>query len=530
MMAKNISLMGFVAAVCVFNLIAFQLPLLRYAIKVSDLADIHGVTQIVSLQILQICLLAAMLFLLSTMSVFVMKFVTAILLICNAIGLYFMVSYGIEIDRSMISNIFNTDPRETAELLHVSMIPFVLVLGLVPALMTLLVGVTAPRRIWRLVYCVGSIVLLTLWIIMTSFTVLWYDKHASRMGSKILPWSYIINTARYFNREAMDNREQVLLPRAYFLTETPLKKEVVILVIGEAARADRFAALGYERQTNPFTADQRLAAFPIGLSCSTNTIASMACILTHEGSDASSRTTFEPLPSYLKRHGIVTLFRSNNSGPPPMDVDIYQTTAEILMECEGTDCPLLGYDGVLNWKLSELLTDIEGDRIFVALHQSGSHGPAYYNKYPPDFEYFIPVCKTVQIAKCTKEELNNAYDNTIRYTDSLIADLIAQLEELDDINATLIYVSDHGQSLGEDGYYLHGAPIAIAPRQQREVPFLVWMSKGFRQSRNLNNSTILRDITFPHDFPFHSVMGAFGMRSDIYKPQFDVFSRSNEGG
>ena len=530
MMAKNISLMGFVAAVCVFNLIAFQLPLLRYAIKVSDLADIHGVTQIVSLQILQICLLAAMLFLLSTMSVFVMKFVTAILLICNAVGLYFMVSYGIEIDRSMISNIFNTDPRETAELLHVSMIPFVLVLGLVPALMTLLVGVTAPRRIWRLVYCVGSIVLLTLWIIMTSFTVLWYDKHASRMGSKILPWSYIINTARYFNREAMDNREQVLLPRAYFLTETPLKKEVVILVIGEAARADRFAALGYERQTNPFTADQRLAAFPIGLSCATNTIASMACILTHEGSDASSRTTFEPLPSYLKRHGIVTLFRSNNSGPPPMDVDIYQTTAEILMECESTDCPLRGYDGILNWKLSELLTDIESDRIFVTLHQSGSHGPAYYNKYPPDFEYFIPVCKTVQIAKCTEEELNNAYDNTIRYTDSLIADLIAQLEELDDINATLIYVSDHGQSLGEDGYYLHGAPIAIAPRQQREVPFLVWMSKGFRQSRNLNNSTILRDITFPHDFPFHSVMGAFGMRSDIYKPQFDVFSRSNEGG
>jgi len=179
--------------------------------------------------------------------------------------------------------------------------------------------------------------------------------------------------------------------------------------------------------------------------------------------------------------------------------------------------------------LSELLTEIEGDRIFVALHQSGSHGPAYYNKYPPDFEYFMPVCKTVQIAKCTEEELNNAYDNTIRYTDSLIADLISQLQELDDVNATLIYVADHGQSLGEDGYYLHGAPIAIAPSQQREVPFLVWMSKGFQQSRKLNNAAILRDITFPHDFPFHSVMGAFGMRSDIYKPQFDVFSPSNGG-
>ena len=529
MMTKNFSLVGFVFAACVFNLIAFQVPLLQYALKVSDLTEVHGVIQIASLQVLQFCLLAMILFLFSTVSLILMKSAATILLFCNAFALYFMVSYGVEIDRSMISNIFNTDLRETVELLHVSMIPFILVLGFLPALTVLLIGVRAPRRIWRLAYCAGSIVLLTLWIIATSSTVLWYDKHASRMGSKILPWSYIINTARYFNREAMDNREQVLLPKAYFLTETPLKKEVVILVIGEAARADRFAALGYERQTNPFTANQQLAAFPIGLSCATNTISSIACILTHEGSNASSRTTFEPLPSYLKRHGIATLFRSNNSGPPPMDVDVYQTTAEILMGCKGADCPLSRYDSALNWKLSERLADMKADRIFVALHQSGSHGPAYHDKYPPNFEYFKPVCKTVQIAKCTEEELNNAYDNTIRYTDSLIADLISQLEELDDVNSTLIYVADHGQSLGEGGYYLHGAPIAIAPLEQREVPFLVWMSKGFQQSRSIKNAEILRDITFPHDFPFHSVMGAFGMRSDIYKPQFDIFHSKNKG-
>ena len=529
MMTTNFTLLGFVFFVCFFNLIAFQYPLLQFAIEVSDLTEVHGVIQIASLQVLQFCLLAMTLLLFSTVSVSLMKSTAAVLLICNAFGLYFMVTYGVEIDRSMVANIFNTDLRETAELLHVSMIPFILLLGFLPALMALLIGVRAPRRIWRLAYCGGTIVLLSLWIVATSFTVLWYDKHASRMGGKILPWSYIINTVRYFNREAMDNREQVLLPKAYFLTETPLKKEVVILVIGEAARADRFAALGYKRQTNPFTADQQLAAFPIGLSCATNTIASTACILTHEGSDASSRTTFEPLPSYLKRHGIMTIFRSNNSGPPPLDVDIYQTTAEILIGCKGADCPLSAYDSVLNWKLSELLTDTEADRVFVALHQSGSHGPAYYKKYPPNFEYFMPVCKTVQIAKCTQEELDNAYDNTIRYTDSLIADLISQLQELEDVNSTLIYVADHGQSLGEGGFYLHGAPIAIAPLEQKEVPFLVWMSEGFQQSRSLKNSEILRDITFPHDFPFHSVMGAFGMRSEIYKPQFDVFNFSNGG-
>ena len=529
MVKKTFSLTSLVAIIGVFDLVAFQAPLLQYAIMFSDLTELDGVVQIISLQILQFCLLAMLLFMLSSVSVFVMKSGAAVLLICNAVGLYFMVTYGIEIDRSMIANVFNSDSRETAELLHVSIVPYVLFLGLIPALLIMLVGVRAPRRIWRLAGAVGSISVLAIWMMATSFTVLWYDKHASRMGSKILPWSYIVNTGRHFNRAAMDNRTQVLLPEARFIAESSSSKDVVILVIGEAARADRFSALGYGRDTNPFTYGQNLAAFPIGLSCATNTISATACILTHEGREASSRSTFEPLPSYLKRQGIATIFRSNNSGPPPVDVDLYQTTAEILANCSAADCPRRGYDEVLNWQLSEQIAQMQSDRVFVTLHQTGSHGPAYYNKYPAEFEHFKPVCTTVQIAKCSNEELNNAYDNTIRYTDSLIADLISQLTQMTNVNAAVIYVSDHGQSLGEDGYYLHGAPIAFAPKEQREVPFLVWMSKGFQQSRGLSNATIISDETFPHDFPFHSVMGAFGLRSEIYRPQFDIFNLSNGG-
>jgi lipid A ethanolaminephosphotransferase len=323
MTLKTFSLMSLVVIICVFNLIAFQAPLFRYAVMVSDLTEFDGVVQIISLQVLQFCLLAMLLLILSSISVFVMKFVAAVLMICNAVGLYFMVTYSIEIDRSMIANIFNTDSRETAELLHISIVPYVLFLGLIPALFIMLVGVRVPRRIWCLAGVVGSISVLVVWIMATSFTVLWYGKHASRMGSKILPWSYIVNTGRHFNRAAMDNRTQVLLPDAHFIAESFSSKDVVVLVIGEAARADRFSALGYVRDTNPFTADQNLAAFPIGLSCATNTISATACILTHEGRGASSRTTYEPLPSYLKRQGIATIFRSNNSGPPPVNVDLY---------------------------------------------------------------------------------------------------------------------------------------------------------------------------------------------------------------
>jgi lipid A ethanolaminephosphotransferase len=226
----------------------------------------------------------------------------------------------------------------------------------------------------------------------------------------------------------------------------------------------------------------------------------------------------------LTRHGIKTIYRTNNSGTPPMTVNIYQTTKDISDSCIDTNCPSGAYDDTLIWNLDKLLKEANADRVFVTLHLTGSHGPAYYKKYPPEYEHFSPVCKTVQIAKCTRQELINAYDNTIRFTDQVIANLISQLKSLEQTNATMIYVSDHGQSLGENGYYLHGAPIAIAPPEQRRVPFMVWMSDSFKKSRNLTNASILTDITLPHDYPFHSVMGAFQMRSDIYKPHFDIFN------
>ena len=525
--ALRLSLVSFVMIVCTFNLIAFQSPLLDYALTVSDLRSYDGIIQIISLQILQICLLAASLFFLSGLSVSLMRWVVTVLFICNAFGLYFMISYGIEIDRSMIANVLNTDSREATELLHISVIVPTFFLGLVPAFVVLTINLDVPKRVWRFGYGIGSILILAIWIMMTSFTMLWYDSHASRMGGKILPWSYIVNTARYFNRSALDNREQTLLPDGYFLSERPTKKEVVVLVLGEAARADNFSLLGYKKNTNPFTKDHQLAIFPIGLSCSTNTISSAACIFTHEGAQAPSRTRFEPLPSYLTRHGIKTIYRTNNSAPPPMTVNIYQTTNDISDSCIDTNCPSGAYDDTLIWNLDKLLKEANADRVFVTLHLTGSHGPAYYKKYPPESEHFSPVCKTVQIAKCTEQELINAYDNTIRFTDQVIANLISQLKSLEETNATMIYVSDHGQSLGENGYYLHGAPIAIAPPEQRRVPFMVWMSDGFKKSRSLTNASILTDITFPHDYPFHSVMGAFQMRSDIYKPHFDIFNTRN---
>ena len=280
-LTRPVGLLSFTAAVCVFTLAAFQAPLLSYALRFSDLHTVEGWVQILSLQVLQFCLFAVLVCILSTIALWLMKSVVGLVFIVNAVALYFMLTYGIEIDRAMVGNILNTDRNETAELLHLSLFLYVLFLGIIPAALVLKIRVRGPARIWRFAFAFGAIGLLAAWIAVTSFTMLWYDRHASRMGSKILPWSYIINVARHFNRVAMDNRAQVLLPDAQFITAPTARKDVVVLVIGEAARADRFSALGYSRETNPFTASYNLTVFPAGLACSTNTISSTACILTH---------------------------------------------------------------------------------------------------------------------------------------------------------------------------------------------------------------------------------------------------------
>jgi lipid A ethanolaminephosphotransferase len=508
-----------VAAICVYHLIAFQGPLIGYAVKIESTA-----LQITSLQLMQLCLLAALLLMFGTVSVWLMKLLAILLILTNAAALYFMHSYQVQIDLTMITNILATNTGQASELWHWMLGAYMLVLGGIPAYFISKTNVRSPKRFLRALTSVVVFFGFIGWMFATAITWPWYDRHATRMGALILPWSYVVNTGRFYNKQLKDNRVQVLLPDATFLGEPTADKEIVVLVLGEAARAANFGILGYGRDTNPFTAETDLFALPVGRSCATYTIGAMACILTHEGREAGARTTFEPLPSYMTRHGVHTIWHSNSGGTPPFNADRIMRARELAAACTGADCPDGKLDGALFYRLDQLLTQTDAQRIFVVLHQTGSHGPRYFQKYPPELEVFTPVCRTVQMRNCSYEELVNAYDNTIHYTDYLLADLIAQLQGIPGANTAMMYVSDHGQSLGENGLYLHGTPPVVAPDVQREVPFLVWMSDGFKQARGIENADVMQAETFPHDFPFHSVMGAFGMRSDIYKPEFDIFS------
>lgn len=514
----------FIVLVCLANLILFQRPLLEHAIPIADFPSLHSWAILVTIQMIQFCLLAWLLFLVSLLSSFVLRVFCSVLFFTNASAMYFMVTYGVQLDRTMVGNILNTNVQEAVELWHPMALVYLSVLGAIPSAIILHTKITMIRWYWRILTAFGSLLILAIWCLAFSFTWLWFDRYANSLGSKVLPWSYIINLGRFAAWNWLDNREQIDLPEATFIVDDPQNKEVVVLVLGEASRSENHSYYGYEFETNPFTMEKGMQALPPGPACATYTRGAAACILTHEGQDAPPWTLHEPLPNYLKRHGVETIVRVNNSGWPPLDVDRFERISQIAQQCEADDCQIGYYDTMLLYGLDDLIGQSESQRIFVFLHLVGSHGPAYFTRYPLEFKHFTPVCETVQLAECSNEQLVNTYNNTIRFTDSFLADLISILETFEEVSSTVIYVSDHGQSLGENGLYLHGTPQVIAPDEQRMIPFLVWMSDVFRLKRGIGNEGFSILETFPHDFPFHSVMGAFGMRSEIYKPQYDIFN------
>ncbi|WP_369920017.1 sulfatase-like hydrolase/transferase [Marinomonas polaris] len=212
-------------------------------------------------------------------------------------------------------------------------------------------------------------------------------------------------------------------------------------------------------------------------------------------------------------------------GEPPIKVASYLSSGDLKKNCEGSECD---YDGVLLSHLAEQIQESDKQKVFVVLHQTGSHGPSYYSKYPKEFEVFKPICRSVELSNCTQEELINAYDNTVLYNDHFLDQLRKTLEGLKDTSSAYLYVSDHGESLGEGGIYLHGTPYSIAPEQQFKVPFFVWMSPSFIEQKHISVDKLRAREKSTQANVFHSVMGAFDMDSEIYNKDLDMFRAARQ--
>lgn len=508
---------GFILLTSTVNVVLFHWPLYRLAISSLSAIDRHGLLALLTLVVLQSVISITILGLAALVSIRLLKPMCIFFAFGNAIALYFIAQYGIIIDATLSGNVLNTSFGEARELAHPKMLLYLALFGFAPAVVLARVQVRASPRARIAAFVAVSLGLGLIWAYTNAQTSLWIDKNAKQFGGLVLPWSYVVNPVRHYLDKAASKREPELLPP---LTATDPRRVVFVLVIGEAARAQNFSLYGYGRETNPLLTRAGVTAFPGATSCATYTTASLRCMLSYRGTDSGND---EPLPSYLYRHGVEVIWRTNNFGEPPLKVSSLQHADQLRKQCV-RDCARMDFDEVLLQGLAARLGGTpDPTKTLVVLHQAGSHGPQYFKKYPPEFERFKPTCHTVELQKCSAQELVNAYDNTILYTDYLVNRVVEMLKSLEGTASVMLYMSDHGESLGEHGLYLHGVPMSIAPTVQTSVPLIVWMSDEFLRRRGASRSDLIAAPELSHNVVFHSVMGALGLTSQIYAPQRDLF-------
>ena len=514
----------FLLLYCILNSALFQGPLYVRAFQTLGNADLVALLCVATLFVLQFSASLALLTITALISVRLTQWLCVTLVLGSSVALYFIVVYGVVLDQTMMGNVLSTRAEEAKQLLHPKLAAFVLLLGVVPGLLISRVKITRSSRQKLLAFGFATLVAGVSWLYANAGTWLWLDKNAKVLGGLILPWSYVVNSVRFY-ADTVQLRPPALLPPPVVVDAG---RVVVVLVIGEAARAQNFSLYGYSRDTNPLLARERVVAMPSTHSCSTYTTQSLRCMLSRKGEHTGARVTEEILPNYLQRNGIEVIWRSNNWGEPGLRVGSRLSAEQLRQRCHGSDCQRLNYDEALLFDLGSQIRDAARAKVFVVLHQAGSHGPEYFRKYPPEFEVFRPVCMTVDEDKCTHEELVNAYDNSILYTDFVLSRVIDVLQSLGDVPAVMLYVSDHGESLGEYGLYLHGTPSEIAPEFQTQVPFIVWMSDSFAQRRHLEGKRLDVLSAYSQSYVFHSVMGALGLRSGVYDKTLDLFARRGD--
>jgi lipid A ethanolaminephosphotransferase len=299
-----------------------------------------------------------------------------------------------------------------------------------------------------------------------------------------------------------------------------------LLVVGETARSDRFSLNGYGRPTNPALASLGVVSFRDVAACGTSTAASLPCMFSHlgrEGFEARSRE-HENLLDLAWRAGLAVLWIDNQAGCKGLCdrvPTVHASEGAPPALCRDGEC----LDEALLHGLDARLAALDPERrargVLLVLHQMGSHGPAYWRRSPPSAKPFQPECETNALQQCDAQALSNAYDNSIAYTDRVLAQAVDWLQaRRADYDATLLYVSDHGESLGEKGLYLHGMPYAVAPREQTQVPMVVWSASAERMKCLASE----RDRPLRHDHLFHSVAGELGIQAPEYRAELDLFA------
>ncbi len=466
-----------------------------------------------------------------------------LVVVATSFAVYYMRAYNVLLDPTMLRNVVRTDARETRELLSWSLAGNVVAWAVIPVAFIWWVklatrpwlraaGFRAAALVMALVVAVVSVLPIS-----RDFISLMRNQHQLRYLAT--PGNYIVSLlSNAVTDVKVVNATKIAIGDDAKRPASPagaLRPKVFVFVLGETARAQSFSLFGYNRPTNPELPKLNVIAFSNVKSCGTSTEVSVPCMFSPYGRadyDEELIRRTEGLLHVIRHAGIGVRWIDNQSGCKGVcdapGLEYRKPDISFAPDlCDGEDC----LDEILVRSLRVDLESIKGDTVIV-MHQMGNHGPAYYRRYPPAFRRFTPDCATQELRNCSAEEVVNAYDNAILYTDHVLADLIGVLAgQSQRFDTAFLYVSDHGESLGESGLYLHGIPYAFAPELQTHVPMVLWMSDGFAAAGNIDADCLRgrASAAYSHDNIFHSLLGVFDVTTAVYKRDRDLFAPCRKG-
>lgn len=463
-----------------------------------------------------------------------LKGLVAIALIACAILGYFVNEMGVIFDHEMLRNIVDTlrehNTNEAFELASWPLIRHALLLGMLPAASLIFVQVMPRRPLLEcrdrvLAFMAGVILLAPMGLGNYKYTtfIAVENRDLRFLVVPIYPLSSAIRTAWDATHVVPEFRE--LGPEA--VQHKLGRRTVGVMVVGETARADHFSLNGYSRPTNPNLEKLDGLLYLTAAACGTSTAYSVPCMFFLRGHDSYTPETADSesnVLDVLTSAGVETIWIDNNSTCKHVCDRIEYTNLRV--QQDGT----VRHDGEYDTELVEIMEqylDRHDSDLLIVLHTMGSHGPAYSRRYPEEFAAFTPYCHKMSPTECSVPDVVSAYDNSIVYTDYVLSRLIAELaRRRQDFDSFLFYASDHGESLGENGVYLHGLPTSLAPRSQTEVPMLVWLSPEYQKAHRLDISDpdVVAEQSLSHDNIPHTLLGLYDVDSTWYRPEADMFT------
>ena len=525
----HLKMTSFIVWLSLYFALLFNFPTLAKIFSLS-----HNVANPIFPYTAPIVLIAAFIIIFSCLCwPYIFKTIMIFLTITSSMALFAEVNYHTLFDNAIIESIFQTRSDEAWSYVNLHSITYIVVFGLLPSIWIACVKITKRKTFLKEI--IARIILIG--IAMTALLIIALTNYKSYaavgrnnhyLNRMIIP-GHVYAGGKYLYKEfiykPLPYKKQGL--DAKLLPTKNHKPTLFVMVLGETARTYDYAYNGYKRDTNPYTKNEGIISFKNVESCGTYTALSVPCMfsnLTRAHYNQDRAYSQDNAVDIIHRAGAEVLWIDNDGGSKGVAARVPYVTTDTSQHnqyCDGTSC----YDGVMLKKAADFINKDDKNKLLV-LHLIGSHGPTYFQRYPKQFDRFKPSCNRSDIENCTDQEIKNVYDNTILYTDYVDEQVIKLLKKNEGkYNVAMLYMSDHGESLGENGFYLHGAPFPIAPKEQKHVPWLLWIPTQYAQQKGINLSCLRskKDIGhLSHDNLFHSLLGLYGVKSKVINPALDI--------